>query len=279
MRKARAPFWFQAALAALGLAAATAGAAPRPPPDLAAAALYNGQGLTDLAFAPFGRPEHGWAVYGPLVTAEIDAHGPPDTPAFAADLARWQGAHGLSPNGAMDPATFNALKAVWQGRRPFVAASRRACPPPPPDSALAQVPARESYGGKVMRLNPDALAAYGRMAAAARAETPALRSDPRLLTLFSAYRDPDADAARCVREANCQGVTRASCSAHRTGMAVDIYLGAAPGFPPDSSDDINRLAIAEGPAYRWLVAHAGAYGFVPYAFEPWHWEWTGEPAP
>jgi LAS superfamily LD-carboxypeptidase LdcB len=30
------------------------------------------------------------------------------------------------------------------------------------------------------------------------------------------------------------------------------------------------------PAYRWLVANAGRFGFVNYVFEPWHWEWTGE---
>ena len=26
-----------------------------------------------------------------------------------------------------------------------------------------------------------------------------------------------------------------------------------------------------------LAVIAAAFGFVPYPFEPWHWEWTGEP--
>jgi LAS superfamily LD-carboxypeptidase LdcB len=31
------------------------------------------------------------------------------------------------------------------------------------------------------------------------------------------------------------------------------------------------------PTYRWLVRNAGRFGFVPYVFEPWHWEWVGSP--
>ena len=51
----------------------------------------------------------------------------------------------------------------------------------------------------------------------------------------------------------------------------------APGYPPESSDDANRLYESRTPAYLWLVANAGRFGFVSYPFEPWHWEWTGEP--
>jgi LAS superfamily LD-carboxypeptidase LdcB len=47
----------------------------------------------------------------------------------------------------------------------------------------------------------------------------------------------------------------------------------------DSTADANRLAMSKTPAYRWLVLNAPRYGFLNYAFEPWHWEWVGEPAP
>jgi len=177
----------------------------------------------------------------------------------------------------MDAPTFVAMKATWQGRRAFVAASSHGCPSPPAESSLAAAPTDESYGGKTLLLRPAALAAYERMRAAARAEAPELRSDARLMTLFSAYRSPQTDAARCARDGNCQGVVRATCSAHLTGLAIDLYLGAAPGFGPDSSDDANRLSISRGAAYRWMVANARRFGFVPYGFEPWHWEWIGEP--
>ncbi len=35
--------------------------------------------------------------------------------------------------------------------------------------------------------------------------------------------------------------------------------------------------MVQTPAYRWLLANARRFGFVNYVFEPWHWEWTGEP--
>jgi D-alanyl-D-alanine carboxypeptidase len=114
------------------------------------------------------------------------------------------------------------------------------------------------------------------MAAAARIEDSRIAVDPRNLTIFSAYRSPASDAARCIADNNCNGVVRATCSPHRTGLAVDLYVGQAPGFGPDSSADANRLFMSRTPTYRWLVANADRYGFVPYPFEPWHWEWTGE---
>ena len=70
--------------------------------------------------------------------------------------------------------------------------------------------------------------------------------------------------------------SRATCSPHRTGLALDLYVGEAPGFKPDSSADPNRLFMTNTPTYRWLLANAGKYGFVNYPFEPWHWEWIGQ---
>src|SRR3989344_4684733 len=100
---------------------------------------------------------------------------------------------------------------------------------------------------------------------------------PPHLTIFSGYRSPAAGAARCQAEGNCDGIVRARCSAHRTGLAADIYVGQAPGYGPDSTADPNRLFMTRTATYRWLLAHAPRFGFVNYPFEPWHWEWTGEP--
>lgn len=82
---------------------------------------------------------------------------------------------------------------------------------------------------------------------------------------------------RCTLQGNGDGTRRARCSAHRTGLATDLWVGWVPGFCPDSSADINRRAMVATPAYRWLLDNAARHGFVNYAFEPWHWEWTGEP--
>ena len=92
--------------------------------------------------------------------------------------------------------------------------------------------------------------------------------------IFSGFRPPLDDDLRCIVEGNCQGVARADCSAHRTGLAMDVYVGQAEGLRPDSSDDSNRRAMTGTAIYRWLVANAARFGFVNYVFEPWHWEWN-----
>jgi hypothetical protein len=242
-----------------------------------AAADANRASLGALAWAPSRRLESGWEIYAPLAAHEIGSACPATSAGFAAALGRWQAAHEVGAGGVMDPATLQAMNQIWIGRRPFVKVSAKACPPAPLETALARAAPAESYGGKTIALRPGALAAYRAMSAAARRDLPQL-ADKRLMTPFSGYRSPDADAdaARCATEGNCQGIVRAVCSAHRTGLAMDIDLGAAPGHQIDSADDANRLFISRGAPYRWMVANAGRFGFVPYPFEPWHWEWTGE---
>lgn len=242
----------------------------------ASIAPVNAASLTALAWAPFGRGEVGWEIYAPRVAHEIATACAPATPRFAAALARWQDGHGLRSTGTFDPETFRAMVTRWHRARPFARVNAEGiCPGAPPVSTLATARPEESYGGKTIQLRPGALDAYRRMVAEARAAGVLRR--PEALTIFSGFRDPDADAARCARDNNCQGVVRTICSAHRTGLAIDVYIATAPGFGPDSSNDANRLAMSRSDVYRWMVANAGRFGFVNYAFEPWHWEWTGEP--
>jgi hypothetical protein len=245
-------------------------------PDYAAAAQVNTVNLAHLAWAPFHRDEIGWEIYAPHVAAEIGSACAPGSPAFARDLAGWQRAHALPATGQLDAATFGAMATRWERARPFVRLSQTgACPDPAPPNELAWARPDEGFGGKPVQLRPSALAAYRRLVASARAASPVLAADHPVLTIFSGYRDPTDDAARCAREGNCANVSRALCSAHRTGLAVDLYLGSAPGLPPDTADDANRLYQSRTPAYAWLIAHAADFGFVNYPFEPWHWEWTG----
>ncbi len=239
------------------------------------AAEANAASLTTLPLTPFGRSELGWAIYAPAIGREVHTACAADTRGFAFALARWQFAHGLEAHGAVDADTFAEMKDAWQARRPFVALRKDGiCPEPP--TRLADLTPAESRLDKVVQLRPRALKALRRMVAAARRELPEVAADPDLLTVFSGYRDPADDAARCAAELNCLGLVRAECSSHRTGLAVDLILGAAPGFKDDSSDDANRLFQSRTAAYRWLVANARRFGFVNYVFEPWHWEWTGE---
>ena len=263
------------------LQASTAGPASPAPGGCAAAgwaraAATNGAQLSTLAWAPFRRPETGWETYAPLIAREIGTACPPQSEAFAAALADWQDRQRLPADGVLKEPDFIRMKGVIQTRRPFVRASAQGvCPPGPDAAALEWNRPGEGYGGKAIQLRPEAFAAYRRMAEAARAEVHEIAADPRNLTIFSGYRSPESDAARCVTDGNCDGVVRATCSPHRTGTALDMYVGQAPGFGPDSTADPNRLFMSRTPTYRWLVRNADRFGFVSYPFEPWHWEWRG----
>ena len=239
------------------------------------AAAINAASLTSVAWTPFGRAETGWEIYAPRVAVEIGTACAPSSRRFAAALAQWQAGHGLRPTGVLDPATFQPMSTGWQLARPFARMNAKGlCPNAPPVSSLATARPEESYGGKVIQLRPGALDAYRRMVAEARAAGVVRR--PEALTIFSGFRDPAADAARCARDNNCQGLVRTICSAHRTGLAMDVYIDAAPGFGPDSSHDTNRRVMAGSALFRWMVVNAPRFGFANYPFEPWHWEWAGE---
>jgi D-alanyl-D-alanine carboxypeptidase len=280
--RAASPSRYAANRTEVGAANRTPSVAPGSPigchaPGFEPAAQMNAATLTTLAWRPFHRDEIGWETYAPHIAQEIGVSCAPTSSGFAEAIARWQAARGLSANGQMDATTFSAMNNGWERARPFLRISQTGvCPEAPSEAGLVWAAPEEGYARKPIQLRPGALAAYRRLVAAARAASPAIAADHRLLTIFSGYRSPEADAARCARDGDCGNVTRALCSAHRTGLAMDLYLGAAPGHAPESSDDANRLYQSRSAAYAWLVANASGYGFVNYPFEPWHWEWTGE---
>jgi hypothetical protein len=247
-------------------------------PGFEAAAATNASSLRAVPWAPFRRPEIGWEVYAPLIGREIGSACPPDSPAFAAAMAAWQQGQKLPADGLVSELAFIRMKGVMQTRRPFVMMNAQGvCVAPPPETSLEPSRPGEGYAEKPILLRPAAFAAWRQMVADAKAADPRIAADARNLTIFSGYRSPDADAARCLADGNCDGIVRAkSCSPHRTGLAVDMYVGQAPGFGPDSSADPNRLFMTKTPTYQWLLANADRYGFVNYPFEPWHWEYIRE---
>ena len=239
------------------------------------AAQANANAVVGLAWAPFGRAETGWETYVPLIQHEIRTACPANSEGFAAALGAWQRVNNQGSDGVLTETVFLGMKGAVQTRREFVRfTSEGVCPGTPDLITAARL--NEGYSQKQVWLRPRALDAYRRMVAAARAEVPEAARDLEMLTIFSGYRSPAADAARCRTEGNCDGIVRARCSAHRTGLAADIVVGHAPGFTVDSSADPNRLFMSRTASYRWLVANAGRFGFVNYPFKPWHWEWTGE---
>jgi len=281
MKKPLVAVWFL--VVAVSSAICPASAASGPAQNAAAcnrgpaqAAATNALSLRNMAVNMFGRPETGWQFYLPLILNEIGTTCGPTTLGFANALSQWQAAHHLPKTGLIDPATLGTMKQLWQQQRPFVVTSQHQCPDPPQEATLARATPAERYGGKTILLRADALAAYRQMVQAAR-KAGLIPGGSNLAAIFSGYRSPDYDAGRCATQHNCQGVVRASCSAHRTGYAMDINLGAAPGFTPDSSADANRFYISQTPLYQWLVKNAGQFHLVNYPFEPWHWEYVPHP--
>jgi D-alanyl-D-alanine dipeptidase len=240
------------------------------------AARRNAESASGLEWAPYGRQEVGWMIYAPMIAHEIGAGCSPASPVFAEALAGWQQAHGQKPTGVLTPEQFEVMKIDWYRRMYHVpGANRETCTVPGPQADAATAAPDESYGGKTIQLDPNVLAAYRRMVQAARAEVPDLKAQPQMLQIFSGFRAPDADAMACAQRGGCVGPVKSKCSNHRTGRALDIVMGAAPGQRVDSSADSNRLFMSQTGAYRWMVANADRFGFVNYPFEPWPWEWTG----
>lgn len=254
--------------------------APRTEDCLAAprftdAAARNAEGLDTLPFTPFRRPETGWRVYAPHIAVEIGSSCAFESTGFASALAGWQQANRLPPTGVLDVATFEGMRLRWHLKRPFVIMNRASgCPPGASQDLLAVAAPGEVYGGEPIQARADALAALRRMTADARAQDPAIARDRQAMLIFSAYRSPEENDVRCLIPGSCDNVSRAPCSAHRTGLAFDLVVGAAPGGRVDSTENFNRLAQSRTPAYHWMVRNAHRYGFVNYVFEPWHWEWS-----
>ena len=242
-----------------------------------APAFANGVSHHSLEWTPFGATEWGWETYLPLIQQEIGTDCAPNSPAFARALAEFQYAHALPPTGWFDATTFQVFRGLWQERRPFIMARVREepCPEPPPLNQLGYLVASEEHADRLTRLlRRDVLDAYRRLVAAARAEVPEVAGDPELLQIFSGFRDPEADAARCAAQGNCDGLRRAVCSPHRTGTAVDLYVGQLADLGVDNTSPASRLHMTRSATYRWLVKNAARFGFVPYVYEPWHWEWV-----
>lgn len=265
-----------AAFCAPGRAAAQTEPCALAAPAWAGAAFANAVSVYAMEWTPFGPTEWGWETYLPLIQAELNTRCAPGTPGFAAALSKFQQLYGLPATGVFDAATFTVFRGVWQERRPFVMARvRDECPDPPPIAQLGFLSAEEEHADRLTRLlRRDALQAWRAMAAAAREEVPEIAADPELLQIFSGFRDPEADAARCAAQNNCDGLRRAVCSPHRTGTAIDIYVGQIVGLGVDNTSPPSRLHMSRGPAYRWLVRNARRFGFVPYVYEPWHWEYV-----
>ncbi|HMJ09344.1 MAG TPA: D-alanyl-D-alanine carboxypeptidase family protein, partial [Pyrinomonadaceae bacterium] len=131
----------------------------------------------------------------------------------------------------------------------------------------------------LLKLEKETFAAYKRMLAAASKDLAGsvrftrngeLAPGEKFLRIVSAYRSPEYQAALRKREPNAGRGALARFSAHATGQALDLYVGGE----PVTTKDPNRMIQVQTPAYKWLVKNARKFGFYPYFYEPWHWEYV-----
>ena len=243
-----------------------------------AAVAQNLSLKNDLSWAFGGKQQRGWYLYVPLISSMLEADGDAATPEFASALARWQKQTGLSGNGVLDDQTLYKMVSTWQAAR----LKDRSYPSP---EQLVTAPTSDfwdtSRPDELRQVRRDAYAAYKRMVAAAAADpslglattnTGELAPSEKFLKIVSSFRSREYQEHLRRQSPNAGRAGLAVNSPHFTGCALDIYVG---GDPVDTKD-ANRLIQVQTPVYQWLVRNASKFGFRPYYYEPWHWEYVGE---
>jgi zinc D-Ala-D-Ala carboxypeptidase len=234
---------------------------------VAPAVVAQNVALADSVVWQFGsRPQHGWRLYLPLIQRTLGTTASPESEEFARAARQWRKSQGLAPaDGLFDLDAWMRLMSGLQSAR--LRDSTR-----PSETELVQVSAEEwlypERPPELRFLRRDAYEAYTRMLAAARADL-GDRLPANHLRLVSGYRTPEYQEEIRAREGgNLNTAALAKNSPHFTGRAMDIYVGGS----PVSTADSNRAIQVATPAYRWLVTNAHRFGFRPYFYEPWHWE-------
>ena len=233
----------------------------------AAAATTNVTLRNDLTWTFGGKQQRGWYLYDLLIGKTLNTIHDPITPDFAASVATWQKRRGIRADGILDQDALMALVSHWQGNR----LKNRAFATP--DQLLTAPPSDfydPSRADELRQVERNTYAAYKEMIAAARDD---LKLTPagRYLKIISSFRSREyqENLRRKSPNAGSAGLAVKN-SPHFTGRALDLYVG---GDPVDTKD-ANRAIQVNTPAYRWLVQNAERFGFRPYFYEPWHWEYV-----
>ena len=233
----------------------------------AAAATTNVTLRNDLTWIFGGKQQRGWYLYDLLIGKTLDTKHDPITTNFAASVASWQKRRGIRADGVLDQDALMAMVSQWQGNR----LKNRAAATP--DQLLTAPPSDfydPSRAEELRQVERSTYAAYKEMLAAAIDDLKLARTSS-YLKIISSYRSREyqEDLRRKSPNAGSAGLA-VNNSPHFTGRALDLYVG---GDPVDTKD-ANRAIQVNTPAYRWLVQNAERFGFRPYFYEPWHWEYV-----
>jgi zinc D-Ala-D-Ala carboxypeptidase len=220
----------------------------------------------ELTWTFGGKQQRGWYLYDLLINKTLDSEHDTSTNEFAATLASWQKKRGLSADGVLNENSLMALVSQWQSNRLKVRT------PATPDQLITAPPSDfydPSRAPELRQVERNTYEAYKRMIAAAAAD-PELKLG-QYFKIVSAFRSREYQDELRRKSPNAGSAGLAvNNSPHFTGRALDLYVG---GSPVDTKDS-NRAIQVNTPAYRWLVRNAERFGFRPYFYEPWHWEYV-----
>jgi zinc D-Ala-D-Ala carboxypeptidase len=245
-------------------------------PAFVAAADQNALLKNDLRWTFGGKQQRGWYLYELLISETLGTSKDSSTPDFAAAVAAWQKRMGLTPTGILNEDSFMAMVSEWQGNR----LKNRAYANP---HQLLTPPSSEFYDPErvpeLRQVDRNAYVAYKQMIEAAIAD-PTLKLArqsggelapvEKYLKIISSFRSREYQEKLRRNSPNAGSAGLAVNSPHFTGRALDIYVG---GDPVDTRDS-NRAIQVNTPVYQWLVRNAERFGFRPYFYEPWHWEYV-----
>ncbi len=244
--------------------------------SFAAAATANASLKNELTWTFGGKQQRGWYLYDLLIGETLNQHDDSATTDFAESLARWQKKRGLSADGMLNEDSLMAMISLWQSNR----LKNRAYATP---DQLLTAPPTDFYDPSrtddLRQVERNTFAAYKKMIAAAIADSTLklahtapgeLAPGEKYLKIVSSFRSRDYQDNLRRKSPNAGSAGLAVNSPHFTGRALDLYVG---GSPVDTKDE-NRAIQVNTPAYRWLVRNADRFGFRPYFYEPWHWEYV-----
>jgi zinc D-Ala-D-Ala carboxypeptidase len=248
----------------------------RPGAPFAEAAAQNALFRNDLTWTFGSKQQHGWYLYDSLIGQTLKIGFDASSPDFASTIAGWQKQKNLTATGMLDENSWMAIVAQWQGNR------LKDKTPATPEQLLT-APSSDFFDPErlpeLRQVEKTTYAAYRQMLAAAIAD-PTLklaRTSPNDLTaaekyfkIISSFRSREYQEKLRRESPGAGSAGLAINSPHFTGRALDLYVG---GDPVDTRDS-NRVIQVNTPAYKWLVRNAERFGFRPYFYEPWHWEYV-----
>jgi LAS superfamily LD-carboxypeptidase LdcB len=241
----------------------------------AEAAKRNAALSNELSWRFGSKQQRGWYIYTPLIRRLINTKNEAGSSQFAQAVGRWQAKSGLTPSGVVDEDTLYAMIKSWQDAR---LKDRTVAEP----NQLLTAPISDFYdptrAEELRQVERQTYAAYKRLVSAAVADHSLglahsrgeLAAGEKYLKIISAFRSREYQEKLRRESPNSGSAGLALNSPHFTGRALDLYVG---GDPVDTTDS-NRDLQVHTRVYQWLVNNAERFGFRPYCYEPWHWEFV-----